>query len=149
MNVSELASKATRVGECLIMNNVPNSSGYALVCHDGKRVTAHRLSFSLTKGPIPGGKKILHTCDVKPCIEPAHLFSGTSKDNTDDMRAKGRMAMGKAAAPKKPATKLTAENVLDIRTSDKSSNELAQQFNCTLSNICYIRRNETWKEAQH
>lgn len=55
-----------------------------------KTVWAHRLSYEITKGEIPKGMLIRHTCDNPLCINPDHLILGTPKDNHDDMVARGR-----------------------------------------------------------
>jgi hypothetical protein len=54
------------------------------------RIKAHRMSYLLYVGPIPGGLYCLHICDEPRCCNPAHLFLGTIKDNTEDMVGKGR-----------------------------------------------------------
>ncbi len=66
------------------------SNGYPRLKKDGKGVAAHRLSYEIHNGPIPEGVVICHTCDVKHCVNPAHLFLGTQKDNMQDMASKGR-----------------------------------------------------------
>lgn len=50
----------------------------------------HRWEWMQAYGPIPEGALILHTCDVRNCINVEHLFLGTQRDNMQDMAAKGR-----------------------------------------------------------
>lgn len=53
-------------------------------------IGAHRAAYLLFRGSIPEGRKVLHACDNPPCVNPAHLFLGTTQDNSDDKLAKGR-----------------------------------------------------------
>lgn len=65
-------------------------SGYGRLKVKGRLVTAHRLSYEVHIGPIPEGMLVCHTCDVRNCVNPAHFFLGTYKDNSDDKWNKGR-----------------------------------------------------------
>lgn len=57
----------------------------------GKRsVPAHRFSFELANGPIALGMLVCHRCDNPICVNPAHFFMGTYKDNNRDTFSKGR-----------------------------------------------------------
>lgn len=51
---------------------------------------AHRAAWLAFKGPIPAGLMVLHRCDTPCCVNPDHLFLGTSQDNLRDMIGKGR-----------------------------------------------------------
>lgn len=73
---------------------------------------AHRVTYKLVHGSIPDGKMICHTCDVRPCINPRHLFAGTARDNTHDAIRKGRLSHGENHYNHK----LTTTQVDEIRT---------------------------------
>lgn len=64
--------------------------GYAWMGYRGRSWKAHRLAYTLWKGPIPEGMVICHTCDIRHCVNPDHLFMGTYDTNNKDMAAKGR-----------------------------------------------------------
>ena len=67
------------------------SNGYGVASDNGKTQPAHRYSWELHNGPIPEGMQVCHKCDVKPCVNPDHLFIGTQKDNMHDAMRKGRV----------------------------------------------------------
>lgn len=50
---------------------------------------SHRFSWQFHKGPIPKGLWVLHTCDIKHCINPNHLYLGTNDDNIKDKIKRG------------------------------------------------------------
>ncbi len=57
-----------------------------------KTLLAHRVSYFLAYGEIT--RQICHRCDVTRCVNPAHLFEGTQKDNRVDCQRKERTARG-------------------------------------------------------
>lgn len=64
------------------------------------QTTAHRVSWMLFVGPIPDGLQVCHHCDVRLCVNPDHLFLGTSQDNHSDMVRKKRGTRSKYGLPR-------------------------------------------------
>lgn len=65
-------------------------NGYGRLNVGGVFYVANRLSWEMFVGEIPEGMLVLHRCDVRPCVNPAHLFLGTHHDNVIDAVSKGR-----------------------------------------------------------
>lgn len=124
-------------------NGAGNHAGYGALTFRGKAYSAHRLSYQAFNGPIPVGMHILHTCDNPWCVNPAHLQAGTAKENRADCKAKGRLNIMRGSA--NGFSKLTEDDVLEIRTSDIGPRELAKKFGLHEGSICHIRRGLTWK----
>lgn len=66
------------------------NGGYGAIRYNGSIYRAHRIAWTIANGAIPQGMLVLHKCDNPPCCNPAHLFIGTHKDNSQDMARKGR-----------------------------------------------------------
>jgi len=109
----------------------------------GKTEYAHRFSYRLYVGDIPPGMEVCHSCDVRACANPDHLFVGTRKDNVDDCIAKGRNAKGERMAN----AKLTDDDVVLIRASLKSDRELAVDFDVSPSRVNQVRNRLGWRHV--
>lgn len=68
-----LASMSEPSGECLLWTGTRNDDGYGRVRVDGRMMSAHRIAWAESHGPIPGGAEIDHACHNRACINVAHL----------------------------------------------------------------------------
>ena len=60
---------------------------------------AHRWTWEQAHGPIPGDLYVLHSCDVRACVNLEHLRLGTAQDNVDDMMKRGGFRHPNAIKP--------------------------------------------------
>ena len=67
------------------------TSGYGRFAVYPKTLRAHKVAYFLCKGKILEDQFVCHTCDNPRCVNPDHLWIGTSKQNTKDMIFKGRL----------------------------------------------------------
>jgi hypothetical protein len=129
---------------CWLWERTLSPGGYGQIRPDGQRqqIGAHRFSYEKFKGPIPDGMMALHRCDVRCCVNPDHLFVGTHKDNTADMFAKGRSYDRKGEGNNR--AKLTAEQVLAIRSDDRDAHRIAADYGVQRGAIYAIKSRHYW-----
>ena len=87
--------------ECWLWTASKMRNGYGHIGVEGRTISAHRVAWESVNGPIPAGMNVLHTCDVRACCNPAHLWLGTQQQNIQDMADKGRHPMQLKAARKR------------------------------------------------
>jgi hypothetical protein len=137
-------SYVTVTDNCWIWNGAKNKKYGILNFRNRNSMPAHRMSYILFRGEIPDGILACHTCDNPPCVNPQHIFLGTTQHNTEDMMRKGRSMKGE----KHPLAKLTEDDILKIRNLHKQGmkqTKIAEMFNVLASYINCIIKRRTWK----
>lgn len=81
---------------CWLWVGEQTPKGYARVEIRGRRYRVNRLAYEAAHGALPADRMACHTCNNRPCVNPAHLYAGTAKQNFDDMvRVRGQPKMPK------------------------------------------------------
>ena len=139
-------SRVKKTPTCWIWTGQVSKGGYGRL-RVGKRMPgAHRVSWELTRGPIPTGLDILHTCDVRLCVNPRHLFLGTDFDNQRDASRKGRL--GGNSGERNGSSKLTLSKVHRARrlySQGFTQRRLAEDFGVSQPTIGRAIRGVTWR----
>jgi len=99
--INDYLAKTKPNGTCLEWQGHLTTSGYGFVGSYTPKVSGivkrsglvHRRVYELVHGYAP--VVVMHTCDNRLCVNPAHLKGGTQKDNIVDAGIKGRMKRSK------------------------------------------------------
>ena len=71
-------------GPCLVWRWALGGNGYGSLRGKGAHVLAYEQSRDVT---VPDGSNVLHLCHRPFCVQSAHLYEGTAKENSEDRRA--------------------------------------------------------------
>lgn len=121
--------------------------GYGRFKHNRKIIRAHRLSYELNYGKFDETLFVCHKCDNPKCVNPDHLFLGTSQDNMDDMIKKGRNSNGNPIGENNGNSRLSENNILNIKKLIKkglSNKKIADMYNVSDSMISRIKLGKNW-----
>jgi len=121
-------------------------TGYGRLWFRDRAYIAHRLSYEVHIGPIPEGLVVCHRCDNRKCVNPGHLFLGTSQDNTADMVQKRRHRFGEGSHN----ALLTETQVQQIRllvVAGVKQRDIAREFHISQTTVWQIKNRLTWRHV--
>jgi hypothetical protein len=129
---------------CWLWTGAKNQFGYGLLQRKRIMLRAHRVSLEWARGEaIPAHLDVLHTCDVRDCVNPAHLFVGTHQENMDDMTSKGRRRW--TGGPRLDAER--AAELRRLRAEGWKLSDLQARFNISNQAVSRICNNRTYRDA--
>lgn len=137
-------SKVDKRGTCWVWTAAKNPDGYGKLGPNCTGETkAHRISWVLAHGPVPDKMHVLHSCDNRRCVNPAHLSLGTHQQNMADRERRGRGIKGERVG----ISRLTENAVRRIRIvwPTLTQYQLAEIYSVAPSTIYYAATGKTWR----
>lgn len=133
----------TYKGRLLKQNRAGTAKYNAVALADRGRVKTflvHHLVLNSFVGPANGREGRHLNCDNYD-NRLANLTWGTKRENREDSRREGTLAVGERIAQ----SKLTADDVIAIRATAGSHSDIADAFGVSRSQIKRIRNRDNWK----
>lgn len=142
----KLRERSEAAGDCILWSGAKFRSGYGAITIGGATYLAHRLSWAINNRSVPGeGMHVMHSCDVRHCINPAHLSLGTAADNLADAKSKGRT--GRAKGSSSARAKWSEEQVLQaahMRVEGFSWERIGREFGVHASTVFAAVSGRQW-----
>ena len=127
--------------------------GHARLSFKGKHYLVGRIVLEKKLGrKLRPGLQALHKCNNPPCIEAAHLYEGTHKDNMRDRKTDGGYRTA-AKGTTHGSVVLTERQVRAIRKAlvnapRGTARRLAEQYGVTPTTIYAINARKLWKHIK-
>lgn len=129
--------------------------GYGQLSNGYKKtpLKAHRLSYEIHSGPIPKETPVIcHKCNNPGCVNPSHLYAGTTLTNMADKIRTGRCNSSGLPAEANPSAKVNWEQVREIRRlhlAGQNNHEIADLFVIGPDEVRAIVLNKAWIDAAY
>lgn len=132
----KFAEHFTKGDGCWEWMGLRDKDGYGLLPYGKKVHRAHVVALRLDGRHVPRGMYGCHHCDNPGCVRHDHLYVGTPTQNMRDAMERRRL---------RPRTKLSAEQIMEIRSATGTHGEIAAGFNVARATVSLIRERKTWR----
>lgn len=124
---------------CWIWQSTVNPYGYGGFWFEGKSVFAHRWAYERIHGSVPKGLVLRHSCDTPSCVNPDHLSTGTTMENSQDAKDRGRLGRSANRLDETTAKLIRAKYVDGFSPTD-----IAKQYGVSLKTVYNVGKGRTW-----
>lgn len=125
---------------CWLWTAQINNCGYGNLRNDGGSVLAHRISYELHKGAVPEGQFVLHSCDTRSCVNPAHLHLGSNADNMIEMYQRERF-------PHQKITPSLAQSIYTKVKDGTKQKDVADEYSVDFRLVSSIVTGKRWSHS--
>lgn len=141
-------SKVRKTAGCWIWTGSITGVGYGDIRLRSGLVSAHRASWLIANGgSVPRGRDICHRCDVRACVNPAHLFLGTRADNVHDCISKDRHARGSRNGQSK-LSEVQVRAILHRLSRGERQRVIAADFGIGREAVTKIKGGRRWRHVR-
>ena len=138
---------------CWTTHIAPNRNGYIDYSYKDSELgrimytTRHRISAHLAGMDLQPGLCVCHSCDNPGCVNPAHLWLGTTQQNNADKVAKGRQSRTSYALNMDIAREIRKDFATNTTNLKKELfAKWMNKYNVHWDSIANILAHRTWKE---
>lgn len=124
-------------------------NGYGAIKHQGRVLSAHRVSYVIHFGEPEPGLVIAHTCDNRSCCNPNHLEAVTPKKNNNDARK--RLEFASTEGSSNPNATIDESVVIEIwaqRRKKITAPKIAEALGVSPNVVKSIVQGRSWKHCQ-
>ena len=116
-----------RESGCIEWTAAKSDKGYGRFKVNGRLVLPHRFIMEwINQTTYSQSVKVRHRCDNPPCVNPAHLQTGTQSDNMVDCSNRGRLYISRYNSKKTKCTKghpYNEENTIFVKNGWRQCRE--------------------------
>ena len=130
--------KIVNSNNCWEYTGCKSHDGYGRISFLGVNYRVHILRCEIKEGRKRKHDEVTrHLCHNKICFNPDHLKFGSSGENSRDARKNDHKG-----------SKLTIENVREIKNSSDTRKELARKYNVDVTTIRDVINRKRWKHVE-
>lgn len=124
---------------CLLWKGARNPKGQGKFNLNGHDLSVTRAAWELAYGqPVPEGRLVVHSCTNELCVNPDHLWLGTSKHKAED----------KVQGEKNGRAKLTTAEVREIKQRLARGEQVCyRDYGVSRKTIFNIKRGYRWQHV--
>jgi hypothetical protein len=136
---------------CLLWLGAVTTKGYGTLSFEGVPYYAHHAAWCVAKGDVDEDEDVdaqwyLHKCDVRSCVNSAHIYRGDVQANTNDRMRRNRHRS--AVGERNGLSKLNEDQVTAIGRDRRSHRAIGREYGVSHNTIGYIKRGSTWRHVK-
>lgn len=143
--MEKIKSRCTEDGDCLVWNGSCATGDYPAMTFEGKSWLVRRLVGVTLGRKLDTKEAIVPKCEEPMCVSPKHLVKTRRGPKLGSNHGAAHAA--KMALIQQSRSDLTPADVLEIRDSEESLDELVKRFGKSKRAIQNIRSGSSWRNV--